>query len=156
MSQARTGCRSVRVKRLVVDVAKPSAAGVLSRRLTLNTIMVMKISASRPVVVLGPVEPVVRAGLLPVLSERFDVVEVVAPVAKLHRLGAGHHVVAVVMRRADAASADPSELHVPCIGVSTRAPDVLAVSRDDVVHLANPSPEALADYIATRHSHYVG
>ncbi len=79
--------------------------------------------------VVNPLAPVIRAGLLPVLREHFDVVEIDASVADAARSSTLEPAVAIVGARDDVAILDAAPVSSLVIGISSASYDVLILER---------------------------
>lgn len=101
---------------------------------------------AQPVLVVGPLDPLVRAAFVRGARKAFAVVEAIAPLDVVRRLGTDKELVAIVLRRVDAAESHESA-RVPWVGLSSVSRDVIVVSRDGVTHLDNPTVEELCEYI---------
>jgi hypothetical protein len=99
-------------------------------------------------VLFGPLEDVMRAGLLPGFRHRFDVVESSRTGRQLIDEAQALGCAALVMRRHDLARLVTWPPTVLCLGVASAASDVLVVKAGMLSQYPDPSPSALCQIIS--------
>ena len=101
------------------------------------------------VVILGPMEPVLRSGLRPSLAEAFLVENSCLRGPELIDAATTRRVRAVIVRRSDVVLMQPPKQDVIVVGVSTVTSDVIVAFDGQFAHFPNPTPESIRDLIAT-------
>jgi hypothetical protein len=101
----------------------------------------------RQTVVLGPLEPVMRAGLLKVLTDEFRLFETRRRGTGVLEEAQSRGATVGILRRDELASAHVPDGAVPALGISCTSWDVILVKGGDFSHMPNPTPEEICRVI---------